>query len=360
MRRPRPYYKASHNSWYANIGPNRRPVKLAEGQKNEKAAWEKYDLLMAGRQPLDGDWLVVDLVQKFTDWHKTNSADRTYDFYFTPLESFLGSLSPRMKVADLKPHHLTEWIETRKMAKQSKKVKGTQNEHRTVVTARPIGQNRRRNLIRAVKAAFKWAEEQEYIARSPLKNVKVPAAIPRGDDAYLMPEQWSQLIAVVKDEPMLDILTTLKETGCRPQEARAVKSKHFNRAERCWVFPQLQSKGKKQSRIVHLTDRAYQICERLALKNPDGPIFRNLKGRAWTHNAMNCRCIRLSKKLGFRVTPYAARHTFATEAILKGVDLQTIATIMGHVDLRMLSKIYQHIHRRSDFIKEGLRKATGG
>ena len=40
-------------------------------------------------------------------------------------------------------------------------------------------QNHRRNLIRAVKAAFKWAEEQEHIDRSPIRHVKVPAAVPR-------------------------------------------------------------------------------------------------------------------------------------------------------------------------------------
>ena len=54
MRRPKPYFKSSHNAWYANIGPNRRPLKLAEGRDNEKAAWSKYDILMAGRQPLTG------------------------------------------------------------------------------------------------------------------------------------------------------------------------------------------------------------------------------------------------------------------------------------------------------------------
>ena len=42
-----------------------------------------------------------------------------------------------------------------------------------------ISQNHRRNLIRAVKAAFKWAEEQEHIDRSPIRHVKVPAAVPR-------------------------------------------------------------------------------------------------------------------------------------------------------------------------------------
>ena len=32
---------------------------------------------------------------------------------------------------------------------------------------------------------------------------------------------------------------------------------------------------------------------------------------------------------------------------------------MGHKDLRMLSRIYQHVKKRSDHVKEGLRKATG-
>ena len=51
--------------------------------------------------------------------------------------------------------------------------------YRTSETDRRISQNHRRNLIRAAKAALKWAEEQEHIDRSPIRHVKVPAAVPR-------------------------------------------------------------------------------------------------------------------------------------------------------------------------------------
>ncbi len=44
---------------------------------------------------------------------------------------------------------------------------------------RPISQKHRRNLIRAVEAGFKWAEEQEHIDHCPMGHVKVPAAVPR-------------------------------------------------------------------------------------------------------------------------------------------------------------------------------------
>ena len=38
---------------------------------------------------------------------------------------------------------------------------------------------RDRGTIRAGEAAFKWAEEQKHIDRSPIRHVKVPAAVPR-------------------------------------------------------------------------------------------------------------------------------------------------------------------------------------
>ena len=97
----------------------------------------------------------------------------------------------------------------------------------------------------------------------------------------------------------------------------------------------------------------------LRLKHPDGPLFRTRRDTPWTQRALGSRLYRLSCKLGFHVCPYAVRHTFATDAIIRGVDLQTIATLMGHVDLKMLSRIYQHLRRRSDHLRAGLRKATG-
>ena len=358
MRQPRPYFKTARNAWYANLGPKRRPVKLAVGRENEKAAWQKYHILMAGRQPLTNDCFLVDLVQRFVDHHHKNSSKRTYEFYFAPLESFLASLPAKMRVADLRPYHLTMWLDGRLMAKRSRRVKGTKT-YRTEDTGRKISQNHKRNLIRAVKAAFHWAVEEAYIDRDPLHNVKAPAYIPRGDEAYLMPDQWDRLIAAVKDQALLDVLTVLKETGCRPFEVRRVEARWLDNAGQCWVFPKIDSKGKMESRVVHLNAKALDICRRLAPKYPVGPMFRNGKGNRWTHSALDGRCLKLSKKLGFHVTPYCVRHTFATDAILHGVDLQTIATILGHKDLRMLSRIYQHIRKCGDHIKEGLRKATG-
>ena len=60
--------------------------------------------------------------------------------------------------------------------------------------------------------------------------------------------------------------------------------------------------------------------------------------------------------LGF--TAYQLRHTWATDAILRGVDLVTIATLMGHSDLKMLSTCYSHVQKRSAHLHEALQRVT--
>ena len=347
MRQPKPYFKTSHNAWYANIGPKSRPIRLAKQEEGEQAAWDKYHELMAGRQPVNSDTRAAEILDIFLDYHAKNSARATYQFYFPSINSFAHYIGPKLRLADLKPHHVYDWIE---------------RNHRTYKrNNKPTSDNYRHNLIRAVKAAFRWAEEREHIDRSPVRNVKLPPTRPR--DVYLMPEQWDKLVAEVSKAPdkgcLLDILVALKETGCRPQEARQVEARHFNDNEACWVFPIDESKGGRERRVVLLTDRVTAICQQLAIKNPEGPMFRNSIGNPWTRRALSNRLYRLSKKLDFHVCPYAVRHTFATDAIIRGVDLQTIATLMGHVDLKMLNRIYQHIHKRSDHLRAGLRKAVG-
>ena len=310
---------------------------------------------MACRQPIRQDCPVAGLLDRFLEHHKAKSASATYQFYHNAINSFGRYVGPKLRLSDLKPFHVYDWIDRNHRTIKQVTPKGI------VDTGKTTSDNYRRNLIRAVKAAFRWAERREYIDRSPVRYVELPPA--RSRDVYLMPAQWDKLIAKVAQSRdsgcLFDILTVMKETGCRPQEVRRVEGRHFKREDRCWEFPVDESKGKKEKRVVLLTDKAFDICQRLTLKYPEGPLFRTSTGKPWSRRALSFRLYRLSGKLGFNICPYAIRHTFATDAIVRGVDLQTIATLMGHVDLGMLSRIYQHIKRRSDHLRAGLRKATG-
>jgi hypothetical protein len=62
----KPYYKKSHRAWYPDIGPGKRPVRLASEEEGEEKAYEKYYAKMAGRQPVDHTTLVADLLDILT------------------------------------------------------------------------------------------------------------------------------------------------------------------------------------------------------------------------------------------------------------------------------------------------------
>jgi integrase len=66
-----------------------------------------------------------------------------------------------------------------------------------------------------------------------------------------------------------------------------------------------------------------------------------------------------SKRVHFRISAYAIRHTWATEALENGVDPITVATIMGHKDLTQLMKTYQHIEKKRDYLRKALHQALG-
>ena len=151
------------------------------------------------------------------------------------------------------------------------------------------------------------------------------------------------------------------------------ESRHFSRKDRCIVFERHESKGHGgdktvERRVVPLSDTAFEICQRQALKHPTGPLVRNTHGTGWTAYAMKEWFKRLdgrrykeasTKRVDFRVSAYVVRHTWATEALERGVDPITVATIMGHKDLTQLMKTYQHIEKKRDHLRRALHQAIG-
>lgn len=126
------------------------------------------------------------------------------------------------------------------------------------------------------------------------------------------------------------------------------------------VFPASQAKGERYERVIYLTESAKKICQPLLTKNPDGPIFRNTRGRPWNKNAINSRFQRLKKKLSKRVFAYCIRHSFATQGLVDGVDSVTLSLLMGHADVSTLAKNYAHLSRRQDFLKSQAERVRPG
>jgi len=356
MRIPKPFFREQTQTWYVQIGKKQHNL----GKDKDKAQ-TKYHRLMSGRQDVTDDTQVFVVFLQFLEWNKANKAPGTHEFYKRHINSFAEFIGQNLTVGDLKPYHVTRWL--------AQEYKGTSG-------------NYRRSAIRSLQRAFNWAVKEGHLAKSPLAHVVKPPYTPR--DAIVTPEQWDQLTAALQQrgEPgqrFLELLTLMRQTGCRPLEARTAEARHVDRKGKCLIFERTETKGygsdhTVERRVIPLTDDVFAICCRLAVKYPTGPLFRNSNGEPWTRYDIKSWFKRLdgsraagrgtkrpSKKLKLdcRIKAASIRHTWATEALERGVDPITVATIMGHKDLTMLMKVYQHLKKKDAHLRNALHQAIG-
>ena len=55
---------------------------------------------------------------------------------------------------------------------------------------------------------------------------------------------------------------------------------------------------------------------------------------------------------------YLVRHTYGTNAVLAGVDVATVAELMGHSSLEMVSQVYLHLADQVTHLQDAARRAT--
>lgn len=332
MRQPQPYYRAAQKAWYVSI--DRKQTLLGRGDNKKSVppeVWAKYNALMANRLPTEPTTPVAMLIGRFLTWVEGHLSDGSYAWYQQHLTSFVEKIGGKLTLDKLKRHHVTEWLDERYA---------------------DAGDTYKNGAVRALMRAFNWAEEEGHIPVNPIRKFKRPTATNRV--VYIEVDQWAKLIAAVDEsDPFYDLIMFLRETGCRPQEARAIEARHFDRMARQIVFPVKESKGKKVSRVIPLTDRSFAIIQRLALKHPgkEEHLFRNVDGKPWKKDAINCRFTRLTEKLGFKVFAYAIRHTFITDALILGIDPATLACIVGHRDATMILKVYGHVNLNKGHVR---------
>jgi integrase len=339
MRQPRPFYRKFTKSWFVQLDGKFHPLggKGKDTKTPPQEVLEKYNTLMVDRKPATSATTVDELIGRFLTWCKEHRDEVTHSWYTRHLKTFRAHVGPKLKVSALKMYHVTEWLDAR---------------------YRGRGNNYRHGACRTVSRAFNWSVKQGLIETSPVRGMEKPQ--PNARVAYLTPAEWETIIGKVKDSQFLDALRFLRASGCRPQEMRAIEARHFDWINEQIVFPVKESKGKRDSRVIPLNSEALAMVTRLAMKYPEGKLFRNVKGRAWTKSAIGCRFTRLRKKLKIKdCFAYAVRHTYATDALQRGVDPVTLAIIMGHKDATMIIKVYGHTQMIAGHVRAAVALATG-
>ena len=420
----KPYYKQSRAAWYGefnrrqyNLGPHPShrppprkkngvwdaPLEILEAFDDLKLRLRQADDPPSAKHPsLASDsgleqQHVASICDEFLEWSRKHNSTRTYEWYRNHLQSFIrferdGRKLGTLSVAELKPIHVEWWVD-----------------------AHPRwGLSHQRGAKTAVQRAFRWAERMGVIALSPVRFLPKPQAGKR--EQIITPDEHAALRDYFRGDPFRDLLDFAWLTGARPQECVRIEVRHVQLANRRIVLPPAEAKGKKRYRIIYLNDPALELVRQLAVSHPEGALFRNSMGRAWTACAVNCRFCRYQVHLGrqllrdegFVLDPqevkgftatlrpqrtmrgrsiaktekelekearrkltrkaaslrgqkyclYAYRHTFATRLLEAGIDALTVSTLLGHVDGTMLARVYAHLQKNADHLLSAVNGIT--
>lgn len=317
MRQPKPFFRNFTKSWYVQI--HGRQINLG---RDKEQAWVKYRQIIAAPETLEAHTTtVLSVFEQYLEWVQANRSSATYAAAQRYLTAFARTIPRTLVVAQLDPRHISAWMQQ----------------------SPTWGPTTRNDAISHVQRAFHWAVNQRLLARLPIPKVEDKPQRQRREVVYT-PTEFAELLEAIPDEPFRDLLEFLWETGCRPIEARILERRHVDLEKQIAILPPSCNKTRKAERVIILTDRATEILQRRIESSDDGFVFRNLRGRPWTKDSINCRFQRLKKKLGRkRLCAYGIRHSYATEGLKNDVDPVSLAMLMGHSDPSMVAKTYQHL-----------------
>jgi len=269
-----------------------------------------------------------ELSTKFLAWSKIHQAPRSTEYYEGYIQKFLAHLKDDVIAEQMKPYQIEEWVDSHPK----------------------WSDNYKRGGVVAINTVFNRGIKMGYITINPIKTAHKPPAKSRKTFAKI--EDVEKILAHISpNDPFHDFVTFLWHSFARPQEVRHIEARHVDLAKRQINFPAIESKGKLHPRCIIIFKNTYPIIEKLVAKYPEGKLFRNSRGEAWTKFAICARFQDLSKKIGKKIIAYELRHGIITAALEEGKNHMDVAAASGHVDGSMIGKVYSHVHENKDRIR---------
>jgi len=192
--------------------------------------------------------------------------------------------------------------------------------------------------LACLKALFNHAIKSDLPVRNPVSRVGFLAE-QNEQTRVLTFEEQARYLAVAT--PMLaDVGTLMLETGMRPEEVYRIQPENVNLAGSFLFNP--HGKTKAARRRVPLTAAARSVLYRRmdGLETPFlFPCETDPARPVPKVNNAHDRAVRDSKVAPFRL--YDLRHTWATRAAEAGIDLVTLAALLGHSKIQMVLR-YAH------------------
>ena len=190
------------------------------------------------------------------------------------------------------------------------------------------------NLRRIYSSFFSWLEDEDYITKSPVRRIHKVRT-----DALVKEVLTDENIEVLRDSchelrdiAMIDLLLS---TGMRVGELVRINREDVDLHERqCVVF----GKGNKEREVYFNARAKIHLKKYLEQRTDDNPaLFVSLKSpyNRLTINGVEVRLRKLGAQanIATKVHPHKFRRTLATMAIDKGMPIEQVQKMLGHVKI---------------------------
>jgi integrase len=279
-------------------------------------------------------------ITEFLHWSKTEHAakpatTRRYETSSKALLSFFGNtLLDRISPDEVEK--FKQWRIKQKKQPPNRKLKKN-SKATTKETIKPSTVNRE---LACLKIVFNYFIKQDAIAKNPVSRVKF---LQENNEIFAVLNQDDErLYLMASSQPLQDVATMMLETGARPEEIYRLQKQDVNLDGGFWQIP--DGKTKAARRRIPLTARAISVLQSRIANTKGEYLF--IGGRSGDedkpivklNNAHNGAIKRAGLKK-FRL--YDLRHTFASRMAMAGVDLVTLAALLGHSRVQMVMR-YAH------------------
>jgi site-specific recombinase XerD len=199
--------------------------------------------------------------------------------------------------------------------------------------------------LTVIKAFLNWCVKQHYLPASPAKDIrrtKTPENLPR----FLSTGDIKKLLTEAAKEDIYPMIATALYTGLRKGELLSLEWQDIDfdkNAVHVVNKPGFTTKSKK-FRVIPLVPALKQILA----------PFRKAEGRCFSKRNLRRQIARIFRNASLGEPGlHILRHTFASQLIMKGVDLVTVKDLLGHADIAT-TMIYSHLSK--DHIKQAINK----
>jgi integrase len=213
--------------------------------------------------------------------------------------------------------------------------RASQKSPRTKRLLRPATTNRE---LACLKAMFNYHIKGDLMLKNPVRNVKFFNEDNEQMRVLTFDEQRTYLATA--SQPLCDAAILMLETGMRPEEVYRIRIENIN-LDGAYLFNPY-GKTKAAKRRVPLNKAVLEVVTRRVdevkgpylFPSPDDPQKPVVK-----LNNAHYGALRRSGLKPFRL--YDLRHTWATRAAMSGIDLVTLAAMLGHSRIQMVLR-YAH------------------